>query len=479
MIFFIGAGLAGLTRGLAQDIGGMALPELGDVASAVISPQAERRIGEEAMRQIRARDPSYVDDLEIAEYLNTLGRKLVGASSGIGQDFEFFGIRDDTINAFAMPGGFVGVHTGLLLAAQTESELASVLAHEISHVTQRHIARLLRKQDQLSTIGIAGLLVALLAARSGSDLGQAVLIASQGGAIQAQLGYTRDFEREADRIGFQVLQQAGFDTNGMVSFFDRLQRSTRTYENNAPAYLRSHPLTGERIADIQNRVHGSPYRQHLDSMEFHLVRARLRSEQGIPRDAIAYFQGQLEGKRYSSEAGAHYGLVSALVRSKEFNRAESELHRLRVLAPQNAMVDLLAMRIKEESGDRKGAAEIAKAALLRQPGYRPLRYAYAQILQNSGRHQEALAQLAELARSYPKDSRVYLMQARSYSATGLVLLQHRAQAEAYYLQGATPAAIEQLQLAQKASDGDFYQLSSVEARLSELRQALALERPRR
>lgn len=479
LILLLGAGLASLTRGFAQDVGGVALPELGDVASAVISPQAERRIGEEAIRQIRARDPNYVDDPEIAEYLNTLGRKLVGASSGTSQDFEFFGIRDDTINAFAMPGGYVGVHTGLLLAAQTESELASVLAHEISHVTQRHIARLIGKQDQLSTIGIAGLLVALLAARSGSDLGQAALIATQGGAIQAQLGYTRDFEREADRIGFQVLQQGGFDTNGMVSFFERLQRATRTYENNAPAYLRSHPLTGERIADIQNRVQGSPYRQHLDSMEFHLVKARLRSEQGIPRDALAYFQGQLEGKRYSSEAGARYGLVSALVRNKDFKRAEAELQRLRALAPQNAMVDLLAMRIREESGDRKGAAELAKVALLRQPGYRPLRYANAQILQSSGRHQEALAQLADLVRSYPKDNRVYLMQARSYAATGQVLLQHRAQAEAYYLQGAIPAAIEQLQLAQKATDGDFYQLSSVEARLREFRQALALERPRR
>jgi predicted Zn-dependent protease len=479
MIFFLGFSLAGLPRGFAQDVGGIALPELGDVSSAVISPQAERRIGEEAMRQIRARDPNYLDDPEIAEYLNTLGKKLVGAGSGASQDFEFFGIRDDTINAFAMPGGYVGVHTGLLLAAQTESELASVLAHEISHVTQHHIARLVGKQNQLSTIGIAGLLVALLAARSGSDLGQAALIATQGGAIQAQLGYTRDFEREADRIGFQVLQRAGFDTNGMVSFFDRLQKATRTYENNAPAYLRSHPLTGERIADIQNRVQGSPYRQHLDSIEFHLVRAKLRSEQGIPRDALVYFQGQLEGKRYSSEAGARYGLVSSLIRSKDFKRAEAELRRLRALVPHNAMVDLLAVRIREASGDASGAADLAKAALLRQPGNRPLNYANVHILQSAGRHQEALAHLADLVRSYPRDSQVYLMQARSYAATGQNLLRHRAQAEAYYLQGAVPAAIEQLQLAQKANDGDFYQLSSVEARMRELRQAQALERSTR
>ena len=480
MIILLIYGLTSLPQGFAEDaLSGSSLPDFGDVASATMSPQMERRIGEEAMRQIKARDPLYVDDPELSEYLNTLGRLLTGASSGSGQEFEFFAIRDETINAFAMPGGYIGVHTGLILAAQSESELASVLAHEVSHVTQHHIARLVGKQNQLSPIGIAGLLVALLATRSSSDLGQAAFLAAQGGAIQAQLGYTRDFEREADRIGFQVLQQGGFDANGMVSFFERLQRATRTYENNAPAYLRSHPLTGERIADIQNRVHSSTYHQHLDSVEFHLLRAKLRSDQGIPRDAIAYFQNQLEGKRYSDEAGTRFGLVSALIRAKDFKRAEAEFRSLRETAPQHPLIDLLAMRLKTDSGDLKAAAEIGRGVLLRQPGYRPLRYAYAQSLQNLGQHQEALAQLIDLSRNYPKDSRAYLLQAQSYGATGQSLLRHRAQAEAYYLQGAIPAAIEQLQLAQKVEGGDFYQLSSVEARLREFRQALAAEQPRR
>lgn len=472
-------GLMALPRGLAQDAtSGALLPDLGDVAFSAMSPQMERRIGEEAMRQIKARDPSYVDDPELLEYLNGVGRRLTSSSSASSREFEFFAIKDDTINAFAMPGGYIGVHTGLMLAAQTESELASVLAHEVSHVTQHHIARLVGKQNQLSPIGIAGLLVALLATRSGSDLGQAALLATQGGAIQAQLGYTRDFEREADRIGFQVLQQAGFDANGMVSFFERLQRATRTYENNAPAYLRSHPLTGERIADIQNRVHGSPYHQHRDSMEFHLLRAKLRADQGIPRDAVMYFQNQLESQRYADESGTRFGLVSALIRAREFKRADVELGRLRAGLPHHALVDLLSMRLKSDSGDLKGAAVLGQSALSRHPGYRPVRYAYAQALQKIGQHHEALAQLADLSRSSPKDDRLYLLLAQSYAATSQHLLQRRAQAEAYYLQGAIPAAIEQLLLAQKAGDGDFYQLSSIEARLRELRQALA-EQPRR
>lgn len=476
-------GMAGVPTVIAQDFLGASsssLPDLGDSSASVMSPLMERRIGEEAMRQIRARDPNYVDDPELSDYLNSIGRKLVAVSGGRSQDFEFFAIRDDTVNAFAMPGGFVGIHTGLLLSAQTESELASVLAHEVSHVTQNHIARLVGRQSQLSAISIAGVLVALLASRSGSrgDLGQAALIASQGGAIQAQLGYTREFEREADRNGFRTLQSAGFDANGMVSFFDRLQKATRTYENNAPAYLRSHPLTVERIADIQDRAQGISYRQYQDSVEFHFHKSRLRAQLGTAREAVTYFQGQIEAKRYASEAGARFGLANALIRARNYKSAEVELMRLRSLM-QHPMLDLLGVRIRAESGDIKGAAEMAKALLVRESQQRPLKHLYAQILQRLGQHAEALEQLISLGRDYPKDSRVFQMQAQSYAATGQRLQQHKAQAEAYILQGAVPSAIEQLQMAQRLGEGDFYSLSSIDARLRELRQMLATEEKRR
>lgn len=477
------ATLVAIPRVTAQDfLGGTAtaLPDLGDSSASIMSPQVERRIGEEAMRQIRARDPNYVDDPELNDYLNVIGRRLTSASGVVMQNFEFFAIRDDTVNAFAMPGGFVGIHTGLLLAAQTESELASVLAHEISHVTQNHIARLVGRQSQLSAISLAGVLVALLASRSGArgDLGQAALIASQGGAIQAQLGYTREFEREADRIGFRLLQSAGFDVNGMVSFFDRLQRSTRAYENNAPAYLRSHPLTVERIADIQDRVQTSSYRQYRDSLEFHFHKAKLRAQQGTAREAVAYFRGQLDARRYANEAGSRFGLVTALLRAREYKAAGEALAFLRGHFSDHAMLDLLGIRIQMESGDLKGAASLAKSTLEREPTQKALRHLYAQILQRLDSHKEALAQLEALERDYPKDSRVFQMQAQSYAATGQRQLQHKAQAEAYFLQGAIPSAIEQLQMAQRAGDGDFYLLSSIDARLRELRHILVLQEKR-
>lgn len=185
---------------------------------------------------------------------NRIGHKLAAVSNNPGLDFDFFVVSDSTLNAFALPGGYIGVHTGLLLAAQTESEFASVLGHEIAHVTQRHIAQIVGKQSQSAMLMMASLLVAVLAARSNSDVSQAAIAAGQAGAIQSQLGYTRSFEREADRVGLETLESAGFDVRGMPGFFERLQRATRMYENNAPAYLRTHPLTTERIADMENRV---------------------------------------------------------------------------------------------------------------------------------------------------------------------------------------------------------------------------------
>jgi predicted Zn-dependent protease len=455
------------------------LPELGDTSSILLSPQLERKVGEQAMQDIRMHDPHFVDDPELTQYVNALGKRLVAASPDAHLDFEFFVLQDPTINAFAMPGGFVGVHTGLILAAQTESELAAVLAHEVSHVTQHHMARMLAKQEQLSIPTIAALIVAMLAARSHGDLTQGVLVAAGAGSVQAQLNYSRDFEREADRIGFQTLQDAHFDVSAMASFFERLQKASRLYENNAPAYLRTHPLTTERIADMQNRAHNALYKQTPDSLEFHLVRAKLRAEQGTPREARMEFAEIVRERRYANEAAARYGLAAALARDRDYAAAESEVARLRQLTGPHPMVELLAARIRAAGGDQVGAQEILRAAMKRDPSYYPVTYAMVQSLQATGEHREALSLLDELIRNTPRNPKLYSMQAQSYAAVGQSLLQHRALAESYYLQGTLPLAIEQLQLAQRSNDGDFYQMSSIEARLREWRMQQAEESKKR
>jgi len=452
------------------------LPDLGGAGDAGLAPQVERRIGESIMRDIRFREPSYLDDPEVADYLGNLGARLAQNAAGARQDFEFFAIREHTINAFALPGGFVGVHTGLLLAAESESEVASVLAHEIAHVTQRHIARMLGQQQQMQLPVLAALAAAILLGRSRPDLASGAAAAASAGAVQTQLSYSRDYEREADRIGFQALEASGFDVHAMGSFFEKMQRGTRLADDGSlPGYLRTHPITTERIADAQNRAASLPYKQHLDSAEFQLVRAKLRAESGDPRAAVDFFQSSVRERRYVNESAARYGLASALLQAKRPKEAQAELARARTAGASGPMVEALAARVRQALGDRAGAATLLGEANARYPHSRPLLYAHADALQEAGRNPQAQTLLTDSLRLYPRDTRLHQLQAKNYAALGKRSLQHQSQAEVYALQGSLPAAIEQLQLARSAGDGDFYQLSVVDVRLKELRAQHAQE----
>ena len=462
---FIAVALIGLApRAWAQS----ALPDLGSAGDLELSPQMERRLGESIVREMR-RDPQFIDDPELSEYLGTIGARLSQAM-GARQDFEFFGVRDPSINAFALPGGFVGVHTGLIAAADTESELASVLAHELSHVTQRHIARMLGQQKQMQLPVLAAMAAALLLGRSRPDLAGGATAAVQGAAVSTQLAYSRDFERDADRTGLQALAAAGYDARAMAVFFEKMQRSQRVSDDGTlPGYLRTHPVTTERIADAQNRTAALPYKQHPDSAEFHLIRAKLRSEGGDAQDTVTLFERAVSEKRYANEAAARYGLVSALLRARRAKAADTEMAKLRATGISSPMVDALEARVRQANNDVAGAEKVLAQARARYPASRPLLYAQAEVLQDASRHEQAIALLNGAVRDSPGDARLRALQSRSYAALGKRLLQHQAQGEYYALQGSLPAAIEQLQLARGAGDGDFYQLSVVDARLKELR----------
>jgi predicted Zn-dependent protease len=444
------------------------LPDLGEAAQDVFSPQQERRVGEAIMADIR-RDRAMVNDVELTDYLNALGYRLVAASPDNRQDFEFFLIRDNTMNAFALPGGFIGVHTGLILSAQSESELAGVLGHEIAHVTQHHLARIIARQQQSSLTSLAALAVAILAARSNPQVANAAMATAQASSIQNQLDFTREHEREADRIGLQIVSQAGFDPRAVPLFFERLQKFNRLYENNAPEYLRTHPLTSERIADIQNRVESLPYRQVPDSLEFQLVRARLRALDGKPAEAITYFEESLRDGKYANEAAQHYGLAVAYLRAKKFGQAESELSLARQGLPPHPVIETLAGQIKTEAGQYDAALSLYRAALKRFPNHRALVYGYIEALLQSRQYAEALKAAGDRLRTAPTDVHLYELQAQGYAALGKRFLSHQAQAEAYARQGNLSSAIDQLQIAIKSGDGDFYQLSMAEARLKQLR----------
>ncbi|MBU0594412.1 MAG: M48 family metalloprotease [Gammaproteobacteria bacterium] len=450
------------------------LPDLGESSQAVFSSQQERRIGESIMMDIR-RSRDMMGDAEVTDYLNALGARLVANSQESSRSFEFFVIRDSTLNAFALPGGFIGVHTGLILSAQSESELASVLAHEISHVTQRHLARVIAGTQKNTLTSLAALAVAILAARSNPQVVNAALATAQATGIQSQLDYTREHEREADRIGLQVLGASGFDPHGMADFFGRMQKYGRLYENNAPVYLRTHPLTTERIADVQNRVDALPYRQVPDSLDFQLVRAKLEAEEGSVQNAVKVFEAALAEKKYTNKAAQHYGFASALLRSKDYSRAERELALARK-SGAHPMFDVLALQIKLAARQPGAALDVCRGGLKHFPNHRALIHGCAETMLQAGAAAEALSLVSAALKGRDNDVHLHMLQAQAYAALGKIVPQHRALAEAYVLQGNLTEAVVQLQIALKTRDGDFYQLSMAEARLRQLR---ALEKEMR
>lgn len=456
------------------------LPTLGDVDSEDFPPAVERRLGEQIMLEVR-RDPSYLPDPESTEYINQLGYQLVSVSASRTLDFQFFLVRDPMLNAFALPGGFIGVHSGLVVVAQSESELAGVLAHEIGHVTQRHIARMIAKQKDSTAMAIGAILLAILAARaggsSGGDLAQAAVVGGQAAAIQQQLNFSRDAEREADRVGFLTLTEAGFDYRGMESFFARLQSGSRLYEGTAPAYLRTHPMTVERISDMQNRTRDLRVRQRPDSLDFQLVRARLRvlqetSVQGW-RDVLDYFESQLTNRTTSSEIAVRYGMAVAAQRLNQPDLAWQNAQAARRLtkAP-SAMLDKIVAETRfaaaRTDSERRAALDASREVATRYPLSAAAVASYLELLNRSGEHEAAIAYLREQVAITRGQAGYYMLLSRSYGALGKQSLQHQATAEMYSLLGARTASLQQFELARRANDGDYFTMAEIDARIREL-----------
>lgn len=445
------------------------LPELGDYSATVMSPLDEQRIADEIMRDVYA-SSQVLEDPEINDYIDDLGHRLAANSPDKYQRFNFFVVKDNSINAFAMPGGVIGVHTGLLIAANNESEVAGVLGHEIGHVVQHHLARMLAKQKNDSVISMATMALALLAARSNPQLTGGALTAATANSIQKQIDYTREHEREADRVGLQIMESAGFDARAMPSFFETLQKGTRFSEGSAPAFLRTHPLTSERIADVRNRVEqGGSYKVAQESPSFQFVKAKLLSGIGTADSAINTFRYNLQEKSYASEPAQHYGIALAMLRKNDLAGAKQELDWLRKNTPANAMIETLATNIIVAGRDTRLIEQQYQDALAKYPDHRALIYGYAEHLLATRQLERLLPMLTDKQVQFPDDPYFYELQSRAYTIQGKNLLRHQAQGEAYVRRYNLRGAVEQMDLASKASDGDFYQHSIVEARLGQLR----------
>ncbi len=459
------------------------LPDLGDASNAVISEQQERTIGKRIMLEIRG-DRAFVEDAELSDYINGLGNKILAASRGTTndtrRDFEFFFLNDDAVNAFALPGGFIAVHSGLILTSTNESELAGVMGHEIAHVLQRHQARGAdeqRKQAPLQLLALAG---AIAAARTNSPSSgqatEALVVGSAALAAQKQLDYTRDYEREADRLGIQVMARAGFAPEGMPGFFDRLLRASRHNDGKAPGYLRTHPLTTERIAEMQDRVTqmGADGKRSVpDTMEYRMAQAKLRVLGLSANDAVTFFRNSLATSTVLRNRGDTFGLALAQLEARNFVEAEKELAKIRTWGNGNtghAWIEHLAARIKSAQKKWDESLAIYAAAMKKFPGERALSYDHIETLFESGQVDAGLAAANEKLKFVTDDPTYYELAAKGYERKNKRLAQHRAIGESYFRRGHLRAAIDQYEIAAKAKDGDFYDSSGVESRLRELKE---------
>lgn len=485
---FSGAdGASAPVANLRAPLRALELPDLGDGSGGSLTPRAERRLGERVMREVR-RDPDYLDDWLARDYLNAIAKRLAAAAAaryigGYMPDFELFPVRDPQINAFSMPGGFIGINSGLVVTTQTESELASVVGHEMGHVLQRHIARMIGANEKTGYAALATMLLGVLAgvlARSG-DLGSAIAIGGQAYAVDNQLRFSRSAEREADRVGFQLLAGAGYDPYGMPGFFERLERASMG-DAGVPAYARTHPLTGERVADMEDRARRAPYRQPRQSAEYGFVRARLRILQNrAPNDIAAEarrMQIELDDRTAPNVAANEYGIALANMLLGQYDaadkalmsaRAAFEARERRADDPETSSpsLDVLAADIARRAGRTDGAVRLAALAQRRWPASHAAIVAHLQALIAARRFAEAQTLARTAAQTDPEQPDWWDYLAKASDGRGDVLARRRALAEKLALDGAWPSAIRQLKEARDAKDVSFYDQSIIGARLLE------------
>jgi len=452
------------TLGRADDI---ELPELGDASSGAVSPVQEKRLGQMWLAMFR-NQVSTDDDPLLTDYLEHLVYRLATHSDLKEAPANVVVVENKTLNAFAVPGGVVGIHNGLLLSAKHEDELASVIAHELAHLSQRHFARGVEEAKRNSIPSMLALLGSIvIAATAGGDAGMAAITGTQAAFQQQSLRFSRAHEQEADRLGMTTLVDAGYDAEGMPRMFERMLESTR-YRRRPPEFLMSHPVTESRVSDARNRAREYPQQGMVDSNMFALMRTRVQLHyEDSASSAIKTFQARLD-----EEAGAvpatRYGLVLALTRANKFEEAQRQLDELLRYTPQSIPLAIAGADIDMGRGRPDLAAQKLERQLRISPGNHPLTMTYANALTRSGRYAEAEAVLMEHSRARPSDPAVWYELAEVHGLAGHILDVHRARAEFFILIGALDHAERQLGYGLNLAKGDFHTTVSIEARIADI-----------
>jgi len=449
------------------------LPDIGDAAGGVVTPTEEKRVGESVMRNIQ-RSGHIINDPLIDSYLNHLGYKLIAAGDSKMTDFHFFLIDAADINAFALPGGYIGIHYGLILSTRTESELASVMAHEIAHVTQRHHARAYDFGGNSSLPVLAALIAAIVLGAQSQEMGQAAIASITAGSIQSRINFTRANEKEADHLGIELLANAGYDPNSMASFFEQMHKAGRLYGPQGPEFLRTHPVTDTRIADARNRAREYSGTLSEDAETFHLVRNRIRvltsNEPAALRDEFA---DNLKTGRYLNRTAERYGYVLSLIETGDHQTAARELDKLLNEQPQRIAFLLARSQVDFASGNIDRALTRYRTALELYPQNPALTLGYVESLLDAGQPNTAKQVLRDFLREPARKPRFYQLLARAEDKLGNPAQAQIALGEYYYRTGLSHEAVTQFNQALKNGALDFYDASRAEARLQELKSEIA------
>ena len=473
---------AALVTALAGAADPSDLPDIGSPADTVLTRSKAEAIGRTVLRQMR--EAGYVlEDPEVAEYVDALGHRIAATAHDGDLSFEFFVVGDDAINAFALPGGYIGVNSGLISATRNESELAGVLSHEIAHVTQKHIARRVNATSQTSILATAAVLAAILLGATGVAGGEAMeaaIMTAQGAAMQQQINYTRSNEYEADRVGMQYLADAGFDPMGMPSFFEVLSRLSGSMGNRVPEFIQTHPLSANRIAETRARAEKLDRRTAPDSLQYELMRARImvlgaRSSE----DALAQFTSLLHGEDHAAPAWVRYGYGLALLRAGRADEAVPVFHDLR---EEDETVVVYHSALAESQVLAGQAAEgliTFREAIRLFPRNRPLTVRYGESLLRTGQFDQAHAVLLDLFNTVPPTPPQVRLIANAANAAGDTAEALYYMSEYHLLTGQLPMAVEKLRQALQDPGLRDVQRARFEARLAEIEPYLQEQRQTR
>ncbi|MDF1820799.1 MAG: M48 family metalloprotease [Alcanivoracaceae bacterium] len=461
--------LAGVLPAMAND-----LPDLGDPSVALLSADQEHRLGRAWLRQLRGTVPLLTDPL-VQEYAEHLVYRLASHSDLEEPDLAIVVVNAREINAFAVPGGVIGLNAGLFLNAGTEDEVAAVVAHEIAHVSQHHFLRRYADAQRMNRAVLAAMLASLAVAIAGeADAGMAGLAATQAAAIQQQLAYSRHHEREADRVGMQTLQEAGMDPTAMPRFFEKMLREQSSLSN-APEFMLTHPVTESRISDSRARALQAPPHRLTASRYFQLIRARLLA--GFyrePADAVNYFVHQDHGGATVIQHANAYGLAIAYTRNKQFRQALAVIERLQQAAPDEQWYRLARAETLLAMEDYERAIRELRAILEVMPGNYTASIILARTQLAAGAPGEAADLLTPLLEKRPWDASLWQLAADAWGKSERLAQAHHARAEVLFLHGSNDKAYDQMRYAMKLSKQNFARHSRLKARLREM-EALAEE----